>query len=238
MGSVLLGMLAGALTTLSPCVLPILPIVLLGALDQHRFAPLALAGGLVATFTALGLLISGAGWAFDVSNNAIRAGAAGMMVLFGLILLSAMLQQRFATLSAPLTDLFNRATGRFSPTGLGSHFALGALLGAVWTPCSGPTLGAAITLAASSETAAKAAAIMLFFSIGACLPLLAIAYGSRQSLRSRREVLANVDRVAKPVLGAVLVVAGLLVLFGFDKALEAAVVDAMPDWLVSLTTRY
>jgi len=238
MGSLLLGLLAGALTTLSPCVLPILPIVLFGALDQHRLGPLAFAGGLVTTFTALGIVLSGAGLALDVSNDAVRATAAGLMALFGVVLLSAVLQQRFAALGAPLTDGFNRVLEKFTPKGLGGQFALGALLGAVWTPCSGPTLGTAVTLAANSQTAAKAGAILLFFAIGACIPLMAIAYGSRQGLRSRRDLMLRLGRGAKPMLGAVMLLAGLAVILGLDKSIEAAFVNSMPEWLVGLTTRY
>lgn len=237
-GGMLIGLLAGALTTLSPCVLPILPIVLLGALDQHRLGPVALAAGLVVTFSALGIAVSGAGWAFDISGDAIRISAAALMALFGLVLMSSVLQQRFAALGAPLTDRFNDVLVRFSPTGLRGQFALGALLGAVWTPCSGPTLGTAVTLAANSRTAIDAAAILLFFAIGACLPLLAIAYGSRRTLGARRDLLLRIGHAAKPALGAMLLLAGLLVLSGYDRTIEAAFVNSMPDWLVGLTTRF
>ncbi len=238
MGTILLGMLAGALTTLSPCVLPVLPFVLFAALDQHRFGPLALAGGMVATFTAVGLLVSGAGSVVDVSADAVRYFAAALMGLLGAILLSTALQQRLAFASAPVADFFNRSVQHFSPTGLGGQFALGALLGAVWSPCSGPTLGAAITLAASSGTFVNAGVIMLFFGVGASLPLLAIAYGSKQTLKTRRQALQNAGRIAKPVFGTVLLVVAFLVISGFDKTVEAAFVRSMPDWLVTLTTRY
>jgi len=238
MGTILLGLLAGALTTLSPCVLPILPIVLLGAMDQHRLGPVALTAGMVTTFSGLGILLSGAGWALDLPDNAVRIGAAGLMVLFGALLLSTMLQHRFTTLAAPVGDQFNRVLERFTPEGLAGQFALGALLGAVWTPCSGPTLGAAITLAANSQTMAMAAAIMLVFSIGASLPLMAIAYGSRQTLRTRRDLFMRVGHVAKPLLGVIMLLSGLLVLLGLDKMIEAAFVASMPDWLVGITTRF
>ena len=233
-----LSFLAGVLSTLSPCVLPILPIVLLGAMDQHRLGPVVLAAGMVTTFSGLGILLLGAGSALDLSGHAVRFGAAGLMVLFGVVLLSTMLQQRFTALATPAADPFNRVLERFSPGGLGGQFALGALLGAVWTPCSGPTLGTAISLAANSQTMAMAAAIMLVFSIGASLPLMAIAYGSRHTLRTRRDLFMRMGRVAKPLLGVIMLLGGLLVLLGLDKAIEAAFVASMPDWLVGITTRF
>lgn len=238
MGVLLLGTLAGALTTLSPCVLPILPFVVLGALDRHRFGPLALAAGLIAAFTGVGLLVAGAGWALDISADSIRLISAAMLALFGAFLLSTALAERLSTLSTPVTGMLNRALERFSPTGIRGQFALGALLGAVWSPCSGPTLGAAVTLAAGGNSPAEAAAVMLFFGAGASLPLLAVAYGSRQTLKARRELFSKIERAARPALGVVLVAAGLLVLVGLDRTLEAAFVNIMPDWLVTLTTRF
>lgn len=236
--SLALALLAGSLTTLSPCVLPILPIVLFGALDQHRFGPMALAAGLVVTFTGLALVLSGAGWALDIPDTAIRNTAAAIMVLFGIVLASSVLQQRFAVLSSPVTNIFHRALDRITPSGLAGQFGLGVLLGAVWTPCSGPTLGAAIGLAANSDTAGKAAAVMLLFGIGSTLPLMAIAYGSRRTLKARRETMTRISKAAKPWLGGLLALAGVLVLTGFDKLIEASFNDNMPDWLVQLTTRF
>ena len=238
MGSLLLGLLAGTLTTLSPCVLPILPIVLLGAFEESRLGPLALAGGVITTFVALGVALAGAGWALDISSEAVKAGAAALMVMFGLVLLSSALQQRIVATSGPLTAPLNRMLERFTPQGLWGQYGLGALLGAVWTPCSGPTLGAAVTLAANSQTAAKAAAIMLFFALGACIPLMAIAYGSRQSLIARRDLMRRFGSATKPILGGVILLLGVLVLLGVDKMIETAFVNSMPDWLVRVTTQF
>jgi cytochrome c-type biogenesis protein len=238
MGSALLGLLAGALTTLSPCILPILPIVLVGAVGQHRHAPLALVGGLVLAFTSFGLLISGAAWALNVPDGAVRTASAILLALFGLVLLSTILKERFASLTAPLSGFLNSVSSRFSPHGLHGQFLLGALLGAVWTPCSGPTLGATVALAASTDTLPKAALIMVMFGIGASAPLLAMAYGSRQTLKARRAALEKFVRIANPLLGAVLVSLAASILLGYDKTLEAAFVQAMPDWLLDLTTRF
>ena len=74
------------------------------------------------------------------------------------------------------------------------------LLGAIWSPCSGPTLGAAIALAAQSETAGRAATVMAMFSLGAATPILALAYGSRQAIVARHDLLARTSRIAKPRL--------------------------------------
>lgn len=238
MSGLLVAMLAGVLTTLSPCVLPVLPVVLLAALQQHRYGPLALAAGMSLAFTALGIGIATIGFTLDIDSQAVRLTAAVMMIAFGAVLLSAPLQAAFARAGTPLSDRLNALAGRFAPEGLGGQFLLGLLLGAVWTPCSGPTLGAAIGLATASETATRAAGIMLLFSFGATLPLVALAYGSRQALATRKAALARAGRFGKPLLGGVLVVVGALVAFGVDKLIEARLTALMPDWLVDLTTRF
>lgn len=238
MSGMLVAILAGALTTLSPCVLPVLPVVLLAALQQHRFGPLALAAGMCLAFTLLGVGIATVGLSLDIGSQAVRATAAAAMMAFGAILLSTRLQVAFARASSPLGDRLNALGSRFAPEGLGGQFLLGMLLGAVWTPCSGPTLGAAIGLAAASDTAAHAAIIMAFFSLGATLPLMALAYGSRQALAARKAGLAKAGRYGKPLLGAALVLVGALIAFGMDKLIEARLTASMPDWLGSLTTRF
>ena len=238
MVTLFLGLIAGTLTTLSPCALPILPIVLAGALGRHRWGAVALIGGLVLSFTAIGLAVSGAAWSLNIPSDLIRTASAALLLLFGLVLLSTALQKRFAGLSAPLSNALSNVAGRFAPEGVRGQFLLGALLGAIWTPCSGPTLGAAITLATSGGSPLRAGAVMTAFGIGAGAPLLALSYGSRESLKARRAALAGIGRSARPVLGAVLAAIAFAILLGFDRRVEAALVDAMPDWLLGLTTRF
>ena len=238
MTAILLALLAGSLTVINPCVLPILPFVLLGALQQHRYGPLALAGGLAAGFTLLGLLVYGAGAAFDLSSEAARQASAILLLGFGIVMLSSRLKDRLAAAGSGWTGPLNRLLDRATPTGLGGQFAAGALLGGIWSPCSGPTLGAAVTLAAQSTAVPRAAAIMLFFGIGAALPMLALAYGSRRALQSRREMFGRISRAAMPIMGVFLVASALFVLTGIDKRAEAALIDVLPEWLLRLTTRF
>ncbi len=232
------GFVAGSLSTLSPCVLPLLPVLLGGALQQHRLAPVALAGGLALSFTAVGLFVATLGFAIDIDSGSIRLVAAGLMVAFGTVLASERLQRLFARITGPMTGGANGLLARMSGDGLAGQFLLGVLLGAVWSPCAGPTLGAAIGLAAQSGTTAQAAAIMALFSLGATAPMLALAYGSRQALSRRRAKLARLAELAKPILGTVLLLVGLLILSGLDKMIETRLTDTMPPWLVNLTTRF
>ena len=238
MSAILLSLLAGALTVVNPCVLPVLPFVLFGALEQHRAGPLALAGGMVAGFTALGLLVYGAGASLSLDADAVRKAGAVLMLLMGAIILFSPLKNRLAAAGSRWTGPLNTLLDRAQPRGLGGQFATGALLGAIWSPCSGPTLGSAVALAAQGDSLPRAAVIMLFFGIGATLPMLALAYGSRQAISARRDWLVRMGRIAMPVMGVLLVVIGVVVLTGLDKRMESALLDVMPDWLVLLTTRF
>jgi cytochrome c-type biogenesis protein len=236
MGAAVLSFAAGVLSVLSPCVLPLLPVVIVSALQQHRHGPLALAAGLVLTATATGLYFASLGFAFDVDRATARAVAAMLMVAAGIVLLVPRLQAALARLATPLARGADALIGRL-PAGLGGQFAVGALLGVIWTPCTGPTLAAAVTLAARSETLLHAGALMLVFGVGAAVPVLALAYGSRHALLGRGARLAGLAAVGKPLIGGLLFFVGALALTGTDKAIEAWMVDRMPQWLLDLTTR-
>jgi len=111
-------------------------------------------------------------------------------------------------------------------------------LGAVWTPCVGPTLGAASLLAAQGRDLPQVAASMLVFGIGAALPLLIIGLLSRAALQRWRKRALSVSHAIKTALGVLLILIGALILAGFDKRVETVLVDASPQWLTDLTTRF
>jgi len=237
MGAAVLGFFAGSLSVLSPCVLPLLPIVVASALQRHRYGPLALAGGLVLTLAATGLLFASLGFAAAFDRDAARMTAAMLMLLVGLVLLVPRLQEAAAWVAGPLARGAGALTGRLS-AGLGGQFVLGLLLGIVWTPCTGPTLAAAVTLAAGSQDLTRAGAVMLSFGIGAVVPVLGLAYGSRRLVAAREASLARVAVIGRPLMGGLLLLVGMLTLSGTDKAVETWLVGHMPDWLVDLVTRF
>jgi cytochrome c-type biogenesis protein len=230
-----LGFIAGALSTLSPCVLPLLPILLASAAQAHSLGPLALAGGMALSFAGVGGVLAGLGFAVGFNGEILRQAAGILMLLFGVVLVSSRLQSAFAAIVSPLGSGWLE---KFTPDGLGGQAALGFLLGIVWTPCTGPTLGAAVGLAANAQTAPQAFLIMLFFGMGAAAPLLALAYGSRQVLQKRKQLLGRIGTGGKSILGGVLLAVGLLVLSGLDKKIEALLVELSPDWLIDLTTKF
>jgi cytochrome c-type biogenesis protein len=238
MGGIGLALLAGVLSTLSPCVLPLIPIVLGTALGQHRYGPAALAAGLALSFVVIGLFVATIGFAAGIGQEVFRAGAAILLIAAGSVLLMPRLQVQLAAAAAPVGNWAQAQTGSFTGTGWGGQFLVGLLLGAVWSPCVGPTLGAASVLAARAENLTYVALTMIAFGIGAALPLLAIGMMSREALMRWRSRMLAAGSSGKAAMGVLLLAVGVLILTGLDKRIEAALVESSPDWLTALTTRF
>lgn len=230
--------LAGVLSILSPCVLPLLPLVLGAAVSEHRLGPLALAGGLALSFTAIGLFVATVGFAVGLDGGVFRSVAAMLMIGAGLLLILPQAQARLAVAAGPVSNWTEQRFGGFSTGGLSGQFALGLLLGAVWSPCVGPTLGAASVLAARGESLGAVVLTMLVFGIGAGVPLILLGLLSRERMIQIRERMMAAGRGGKLVLGGLLLLVGLAILTGLDKAVETHLVDLSPDWLTRLTTRF
>lgn len=237
-GGIGFGFLAGLLSTLSPCVLPLLPLVFGSAANAHRFGFLALAGGLVLSFVAIGLFVATIGFSIGLDGEVFRDASAVLLAAMGCVLLSEPLQHRLAFASGNLSQAGSRMMDRISPAGASGQFMLGVLLGAVWSPCVGPTLGAASMLAAQGKSLPAVATIMAAFGLGTAIPLLALGHLSRRALASWRGRLIVAGRTGRLLLGAAAILISVMILSGADRALEAALVAASPPWLTRVTTRF
>lgn len=238
MATTALAFLAGILSTLSPCVLPLLPIVLASALGEHRAGPLALAAGLAFSFVVIGMVVATVGFTIGLDAGVFRIVAGILLIAIGVVLLMPQLQAQFALAAGPVGNWTEQRFGGFSTAGLGGQFAVGLLLGAVWSPCVGPTLGAASVLASQGKDLGAVAVTMLAFGIGAALPLVLLGLLSREVMLRWRARLIAAGRRGKVVMGMVLAAAGLMIVTGADKAIETALVEASPVWLNELTTRF
>jgi len=146
-----LGLLAGILSTLSPCVLPLLPILASTALSTHRLGPLALASGLALSFSSVGIVMLTLGSAIGLDAGLVRNLAAVLLILFGWMMLSERLQQLFTELTSGFSSAGQALLEKLAADTLAGQFLLGLLLGIAWSPCVGPTLGATITLASQGK---------------------------------------------------------------------------------------
>lgn len=238
LGSYGFGFLAGLLSTLSPCVLPIIPILLGSATNAHPRAPLALAGGLAISYALIGTTLAWAGSALDIDASIFRNVAAAILGLLGLVLLSGSLQQRFATATSGVGDAGNKLISRMRLDGLWGQFAIGLVLGVVWSPCVGPTLGAAVVLASQGSHLPQVALLMGIFGLGAALPVVALAYVSRGAMVKMRGQLMQAGKTGKLILGAIMIALAVMILSGTDKPVETWLVDKSPAWLTKLTTHF
>lgn len=238
MTALALAFAAGLLSTLSPCVLPLVPIVLGAALAAHALGPVALAAGLAISFTVLGLLLALVGFGLGIDAGMFRFAAAAIMIVLGVILVVPSWQAQLAAAGGPVSGWADRRFGGFASSGLAGQFAIGLLLGAVWSPCVGPTLGAASLLASQGNDLPRVALTMVVFGIGAGLPLILLGLLSRATLMRVRSRLTSAGKLGKGLLGAAFILIGAAIVSGADKRIEAALVEASPQWLTDLTTSF
>lgn len=227
---------AGALSTLSPCVLPLVPILVGSALGAHRYGVVALAIGLALSFTAMGVFIASIGAAIGFDQSVLRNIAAVFFIVIGAVLLWPGAQTWFAARTAGVSAAGGNVMHRIRIDGIQGQFVVGLLLGVVWTPCVGPTLGAAVTLASQGESLARVAMVMTVFGIGAAAPLVILGLLSREAFVRLRGKLLDVGRRGKGVLGGVLALVGVLVLTGIDKSMEIWLTSHAPEWWIRITT--
>lgn len=230
--------LAGTLTLINPCVLPLLPVVIAGALQSHRLGPVMMALGLTVSFTIVGVLVTAFGHLIGLDELLINRIAASIMIAFGIVLLLPKAQEKLSNIVAPLASGANAQIDNTKQGGMTSQFFIGALLGAVWSPCVGPTLGGAIGLAASGEGLLQATFTMLAFGLGVSVVLLSLSYGTRELLTKRRDRLMRWMPWAKPIMGAVMILVGVAILMRWNHAIDGWLLDIMPVWLQDLSIRY
>ena len=224
--------LAGVLSIASPCVWPLVPIVMASAADNGRSGPIFLSLGLSIAFAVAGVFLTYLLISLGLDAEQFRVFAAGMLVIVGLVLLIK-----------PLSDWISLQLSKFGSrlhvsnvqanSSIG-QFGVGVLLGLVWLPCVGPTLGAAIALASIGQDLGKAFIVMFAFGLGTAMALSAVALLSSRFLTALRPGILTNAVLIKKALGLLLLLLGLMVLTGIDKQLEILAVRYLPDWAVSL----
>lgn len=227
--------LAGLATVLSPCALPLLPVLLAGS-SGGRWRPWGIVAGFTGGFLAFALgftwLVQTAGF----PSEALRWVAGGLLVLFGLVTAVPWLQRRFQSWAAPLVSRGpQRATLPRSPRG---GFASGALvglgLGLAWTPCVGPIMASVLTLSLTQSVTASAFAVAFSFALGTGTAFLAVMLGGRQLLQRVPWLVRHLESIQR-VFGVLMVVAGLVVLVGWDRDFGAWVLRTFPGYGQGLT---
>jgi len=231
----LLGYAAGLLTLINPCVLPVLPIVLATALQADKRGPIALAAGMSLAFVVLGLGVATLGYALGIREETVAKAAAILMIGFGLILLVPRFSAGFASATAGVSTRADSQMDVIDNSGLKGQFLGGMLLGAVWSPCVGPTLGGAIGLASQGESLWLAGGIMFAFAMGISTIILVLGYGARSVIMKRQALMRKIAEKSRPVMGLVFITVGVVILTNFLRVIEGWMVQNLPAWLIDLS---
>lgn len=226
---------AGLLTLINPCVLPLLPLIAAGAVARHPLGPVAMALGMMVSFTFAGVTIFWLTRAVGLQQEDISFFTGILMIGFGAVMLVPRAQEGFARMAGAMAGGSSQAIGQVESKGLLGEASAGALLGLAWSPCIGPTLGAAIGFAAQGENLLYAFLIMVTFSMGAATIMMGLAYGTRGLIGSRGNFLSAIAPHAKKILGVGLIVVGFAIVFHLERIAEGWAVENLPEWLVNLS---
>ncbi len=229
--------MAGAIGTLSPCVLPVLPIVMGSTRQSGPLGPVVLAAGMIFSFTLVGFSVASFGYKVGITQETISSVAAVMLLIFGLVMFSSSLADFLTKLLRRFSERFANVSAKSDKKTYAGQFFTGILLGGIWSPCTGPTLGVAISLAASQKDLLRSFFLMATYGVGSALPLMLVAYFSRQ-FSSRRERIGNLAASSKKVFAIILIIAGLLMVTHLDKVLEGFLLDILPESFMNFLTKY
>jgi cytochrome c biogenesis protein CcdA/thiol-disulfide isomerase/thioredoxin len=240
---ILFAFLGGIVTILSPCILPVLPVVLSGGIGGAKNRPIGVVCGFIASFTAFTLTLTIIVQATGISADVLRYFALALIVVFGLILIVPRLHEWFGVQSSRIAALAQKknpaAADKLPPKTWLSGYAGGLLvgigLGLVWTPCVGPIMASVISLALTERIDRGAFAVTLAYSIGTALPMLGIMLGGRALLDKVPALLHNTEKIQR-VFGVLIIITGISIGLGWDRRLQAAILQAFPEYGSGLTS--
>jgi cytochrome c-type biogenesis protein len=224
----LLALLAGLFTIASPCVLPVMPMLLGSSVERpDRTRPLFIIGGFVVTFAALALTLGAVSAVAHVAQHTVRDAATALLALFGLLRLwPAPFDWLVARMPMPA---FGTAGSGQAGSGNAGGFVLGMSLGAVWTPCAGPVLASILVLVVKAQNLEWSALLLGLYALGAAVPMLAILYGGQYAIRQSRSI-ARVAPRLQQVFGLFIVLSAAAIYFQYDTLAFAALSTHFPSF--------
>jgi cytochrome c biogenesis protein CcdA len=217
----IIGFLAGVATVLSPCILPILPIMLSGAVGG-RSRPYGILLGFVLSFAIFTVFITAIVKSLGIDIDTLRYVAVFILILLGLMLLFPKIQQ-WINSKVKLPG----GSGQQRQGFVGGLFT-GATLGLIWTPCAGPILAAVITLAASTEAGLASFMIVISYALGTGLIMLLIILGSRKLLEKIKGLYKHLETIHR-IFGVIIILAGVAIAVGYDRKVQAFILDNTPQ---------
>lgn len=236
-----LSFFAGVLTLLNPCILPLVPIFLSSTWQRHRTGPIALIIGLSVTFIIMGFALATSNNVAGMEIKKLRLISVILLLSIGILLSSQVVQAYVLRYAKPVAfkirqTLYPPQFQNLPLEKLAINFLIGALLGFIWLPCTGPTLSLALAFASRGDHFGQASILMAMYTLGVTTPLVGLSYLSKKYLKKKN--LLKRGHTGRRWLGYSLIIISFLILTGIDKAVETWVVSHSPQWLLKLTTKY
>lgn len=225
--------LAGIVTILSPCILPVLPIVLSGS-TGGKARPYGVVTGFILSFSLFTLVLTAIVKAFALPPDFLRFVAVAFVIGFGLVMIVPALRDRFEMWASRVAGKGASKSGGKPRTGFFGGVVVGTSLGLVWTPCVGPIMASVISLAITQQVDGGAVATVLAYSLGTAIPMFGIMVGGR-ALIQRLPVLSRNPAAIQRVFGILMIVVGVSIGFGWDRTVQARLLEAFPNWGTGLT---
>jgi cytochrome c-type biogenesis protein len=215
---------AGILTIASPCVLPLLPILLGTSVERaHPLRPLFVVAGFVLAFAGLGIALSLLSRSVPFIHETIRSASIVLLILFGLMRIwPRPYDWLIARFGAPIQRLVSLSSG--TSAGNTGGFLLGMSLGAVWTPCAGPVLASILILAAKADALGQSSLLLSLFAVGVGIPMLLIAYGGKLISTRISRIFRHTHRIQQ-AFGVLLILTALTIYFQYDILVYAWIAD-------------
>lgn len=231
---ILFSFLAGIVTILSPCILPILPIILsstIGDKDIGKGRPLGIVIGFIASFTFFTLFLTVIVRALGIPATTLRLISVLVIGLFGL----SLLYPRFQTfVEVVFSKVSKYVPQRNQGTGLFSGILIGLSIGLLWTPCVGPILASVITLAISGEVNFSSFLITLSYSLGTALPMFAILIGGQNLIRRNQWLVGNTAKIQR-FFGLIMIFTAIAVWLQWDRRFQSYILETFPNYSESVT---
>ncbi|MEK7595008.1 MAG: cytochrome c biogenesis protein DipZ [Patescibacteria group bacterium] len=228
---ILFAFIAGFVTILSPCILPILPVVLSGSVAGGKRRPIGIVLGFISSFTFFTLTLSSIIRATNIPAEALRLVSVVVIIGFGLSLLIPKAQVLIELIFSRLSAFLPRSN---TNSGLMGGFLVGVSLGLIWTPCVGPILASVISLALTGLVNGSTILITLSYSFGTAIPMFAITYGGKELLNRNQWLLKNTVNIQK-TFGVLMIVTGIAILTNQDRKFQAFILEKFPNYGVGLT---
>lgn len=226
--------LAGIITVLSPCILPILPIILsstIGGQKTGKARPIGVVTGFILSFTFFTLFLSTLVRISGISADVLRLVSVVVIAGFGVSLLIPQFQLLVEKLFSKLARFMPKSQNR---VGFSGGLVIGLSVGLLWTPCVGPILASVISLAITGIVTFDAFLITFAYALGTAIPMFLIILGGQNALRKVPWLQANTANIQK-AFGVLMIITAIGIHNNVDRRFQTFVLNKFPQYGAGLT---